>query len=51
MMQPDRDMVRKRFGLEMNPLIGAPMVGVLHDVAGRLVHGQLQLGLAVLVER
>ncbi len=50
MMQADGHTVWKRVGFERNVLIGTAMVGVLHDVAGGLVHGQLQRRDVVLVE-
>src|SRR3990167_4572829 len=40
--QPDHHMPRKRFGIEVNALIGAAMVGVFHDVAGCFVDGQFE---------
>ena len=51
MMQSNDDLVGNGFDVYANALIGAPVVGVLHDVAGRLVHRQLQLSHAVFVER
>ncbi len=51
MMQLDRDMARERFGFQMNPLIVAAMIGVLHDVAGRFVDRQFERSRAIFVQR
>ena len=50
-MQLDQDLAGEGFGFQVNPLIGAAMIGVLHDIAGRFVDRQLRLGNAVFVER
>ena len=42
MMQPDRDLAGEGFGFQVNPLIGAAMVGVLHDIAAGLGDRQLR---------
>jgi hypothetical protein len=33
-MQPDHHLVGEGFSLQVDALIGAAMVGVLHDIAG-----------------
>src|SRR3972149_5688282 len=50
-MQPERDLVGERFGLEANPLVGAAMVGMLHDIARGLVDRQLKGPDAIFVDR
>jgi hypothetical protein len=51
MMQPERDLVGKRFGLEADPLVGTAMVGMLHDIARGLVDRQLDGSDAIFVDR
>ncbi len=50
-MQSNRDPAGDDLGFQLNPLIGAAMVGVLHDVAGRLVDRQLEPGDVILIEQ
>ena len=51
MMQPDRHTAWNHLGFQLDPLIGTAMIGMLHDVAGRLVHRQLEVCDVVLIEK
>jgi hypothetical protein len=51
MVKPDRHPVWKRVSVQLNPLIGAAVIRVLHDVAGRLIYRQLEPGDFILVEK
>jgi hypothetical protein len=51
MMQPDCDTIRKCLNFAINPLIRTPMRGVLHDIAGRLLHRWLKSDHVVFIER
>src|ERR1019366_8231507 len=43
MTQPNRDSVGKGFRLQMDLLVGSPVIGMLHDVAARLSDRQFNL--------
>src|SRR5215467_2251729 len=51
MMQPDGNVAWKSLGFQVDPLIGAAMVGMFYDVAGSFVDRQLESQLTVLVDR
>ena len=43
MMQPQHDAVGEDLGVQLDPLIGAPAVGVPHHVAGGFGDRELEL--------
>jgi hypothetical protein len=51
MMQPDQRTAEEGLAFEMDPLVCAAMVSVLHNIAGRLVDRQLKCSSAIFVHR
>jgi hypothetical protein len=51
MTKANSDAIRMGFGFHLNPLIGAAVIGVPHDITGRFRNGEFELLNAFFLQR